>query len=223
MKKWLTEDVCCYAIVAREVGDATHTPHLQGFMHLKRKVRFTVLKKKLNAHYEIARGNDEENRDYCKKGGDVILEVGKPAEKVGTTNIYVCAKELADKVAAGEDLDTLLSSDERYVAAYAKYTGFVDKCVEAKCEKIGKEKFEKKYCSMNLVLHEWQVELYDMLTKEEPDDRKIYWYIDLRGGAGKSTFVNYYMARHKAACFCGGKIENLAFAYNREPVCLFLI
>lgn len=177
MKKWLTEDVCCYAIVAREVGDATHTPHLQGFMHLKRKVRFTVLKKKLNAHYEIARGNDEENRDYCKKGGDVILEVGKPAEKVGTTNIYVCAKELADKVAAGEDLDTLLSSDERYVAAYAKYTGFVDKCVEAKCEKIGKEKFEKKYCSMNLVLHEWQVELYDMLTKEEPDDRMVGFLI----------------------------------------------
>ena len=168
LRKWLTEDVCCYAIVGKEVGSVKHTPHLQGFMNLKRKVRIATLKKKLNAHYESARGSDEENRNYCKKGGDVILEVGKPAEKIGTTNVYICAKELADKVAAGEDLNNLLDNDERYVAAYARYSGFVDKCVEAKREKIGKERFDRKYGSMSLVLYEWQVELYDMLTKEEP-------------------------------------------------------
>ena len=53
------------------------------------------------------------------------------------------------------------------------------------------------------------------------DDRKIFWYVDIRGGAGKSTFVNYFMARHEAACFSGGKIDSLAYAYSRERVVFF--
>jgi hypothetical protein len=46
---------------------------------------------------------------------------------------------------------------------------------------------------LELSLYEWQIELIDMF-KRDPDDRKIYWYVDRVGGAGKSTFCRYLRA-----------------------------
>ena len=69
-----------YAIVGKEVGEQG-TPHLQGFIHLKKKVRLAALKKVLNrAHWEKARGSDEDNENYCSKDGDIILTIGMPVK-----------------------------------------------------------------------------------------------------------------------------------------------
>ena len=76
IKEWLTEKTCKYAIVGREVGEQTKTPHLQGFINFHQKLRFTTLKNKIHdGHYEVARGTDEDNKKYCEKGGDLLLEV----------------------------------------------------------------------------------------------------------------------------------------------------
>ncbi|ANC97701.1 replication-associated protein [Avian-like circovirus] len=69
-----------YAIVGKERGEQG-TPHLQGFLHLKCKKRLNQLKEFLaRAHWEKARGSDEDNEAYCSKEGEVILTLGMPAK-----------------------------------------------------------------------------------------------------------------------------------------------
>jgi len=70
------EEHCKYAVVGKEVGDSG-TPHLQGYLSLKKRQRLTALKKVFgtNIHFENARGSAEQNYKYCTKDGDFI-EVG---------------------------------------------------------------------------------------------------------------------------------------------------
>lgn len=69
-----------YAIVGKEVGESG-TPHLQGYVVLAPS-RLAAMKKLLEkAHWEPAKGNTEQNVEYCSKQGDVF-EVGvRPVDK----------------------------------------------------------------------------------------------------------------------------------------------
>lgn len=68
-----------YLICGREVGE-NGTPHLQGYVNLKKTIRMGALKARLGGrgHFEPARGDDCQNRDYCSKGGDILIEHGSP-------------------------------------------------------------------------------------------------------------------------------------------------
>lgn len=61
-----------YGIFAKEIAPTTGTPHLQGFVHLRRRCHLSTIKRLLGdrAHVEVARGSDGQNREYCIKGGD---------------------------------------------------------------------------------------------------------------------------------------------------------
>lgn len=221
IKTYCTERNCRYAIFGKEIGDKG-TLHLQGFVHLHRKVRISTVKKNISktGHYEIAKGSDEQNKDYCSKQGAVLLEVGKPAPKPGTNTRYVDALELANKIAEGESLYEMVANNENYLGAYLRHSRTILDIVEERNTQLGKEAFDKRY-GKELQFYDWQKELYRMLTTEEPHERKIFWYVDYVGGAGKSTFVNYFLTRHKSVCFFGGKINDLSYAYNYEPVVFF--
>jgi len=61
---------CKYIIVGKEKGESG-TPHLQGFVSFKNARSLNALKKiNAQAHWEIARGTAQQNRDYCSKDGD---------------------------------------------------------------------------------------------------------------------------------------------------------
>lgn len=64
---------CSYGIYGREVGESG-TKHLQGFVIVKRKVRFSQLAGYLGnrAHVEAARGTPNDSRVYCSKDGDIF-------------------------------------------------------------------------------------------------------------------------------------------------------
>lgn len=58
-----------YAVFQLEAG-AQGTPHLQGYVQLGRKCRMQTVKRFLSseaAHLEIARGNPQQNEEYCSK------------------------------------------------------------------------------------------------------------------------------------------------------------
>lgn len=61
-----------YSIYGFEVGESG-TPHLQGYIEFKKKVRpFNLLTFK-RTHWEVARSRRETNFDYCSKGGHYII------------------------------------------------------------------------------------------------------------------------------------------------------
>ena len=58
-----------YLIFQEERGDETGTLHWQGFLILKKPQRLSWLKRNISdkAHFEVARGTNEECRVYCRK------------------------------------------------------------------------------------------------------------------------------------------------------------
>lgn len=66
-----------YACVGKEVGEEG-TPHLQGYLEFSSlKTRNWISKKIPRAYIEVAYGSPQENRTYCSKSGQIILEVGQ--------------------------------------------------------------------------------------------------------------------------------------------------
>lgn len=57
-------------IVGKEVG-ANGTPHLQGYIELKKRARWTEFNLPKSIHWERARGTKVANINYCVKDGDV--------------------------------------------------------------------------------------------------------------------------------------------------------
>jgi len=81
LKEWLTEN-CKYACLQKEVAPTTQTPHIQGYMALKKKQRMVSLQKKfgplgITLALINANGTPEQNRTYCsKEGGFEFWETG---------------------------------------------------------------------------------------------------------------------------------------------------
>ncbi|ABA53822.1 rep protein [Raven circovirus] len=102
-----------YAVVGREKGE-NGTPHLQGYIHLKKKARLSTLKKLLSrAHWEKARGSDSDNEAYCTKDGDVILTLGMPVE--GNRS------DLSGAVAAVKAGSRMVDIAREFSEVYVKY------------------------------------------------------------------------------------------------------
>lgn len=89
-----------YLIYGREVGEEG-TPHLQGYVQLKKITRLTGMKKlHPTAHWEVAKGNEEQNREYCSKEGD-YQEFGTPTKTKGG------ARTIADRIERNKRLMTI--------------------------------------------------------------------------------------------------------------------
>lgn len=81
IQRVLTEDVI-FTVVGREVVE-NGMRHLQGFVNMRTKRRLSTMRKWLSsrAHYEVAKGTDLPNDEYCTKGGDIYLSVGMPVKE----------------------------------------------------------------------------------------------------------------------------------------------
>lgn len=82
----IDSDLCDYMIVGDEVGDSG-TRHFQGYVCFKKQCRLSALKKLLPlAHWEIAKGSPQQNKDYCSKDG-LFQEFGLlPAAQLAAAN-----------------------------------------------------------------------------------------------------------------------------------------
>lgn len=65
-------------IIGEEVGDQG-TPHLQGYFEAKGRIRpIEKLKLPFKPHFEVAKGNREQNVKYCRKEGRVHTNMRMP-------------------------------------------------------------------------------------------------------------------------------------------------
>lgn len=89
---------CRYGIVGKEVGEDKKTPHLQGYVELRKRTRFTTVRGVdcfRRAHIEPRRGTPTQASEYCKKEGN-FYEVGHislPGRRSDIHNLVEAAKD----------------------------------------------------------------------------------------------------------------------------------
>lgn len=100
VRSFLSGDKIRYALFGREVGEQG-TPHLQGYVALKKSMRFTAIHKALpGAHVEAAKGNEQQNYEYCTKGAD-YEEFGVRAEQGKRTDLQKAIEVLKERGTKG--------------------------------------------------------------------------------------------------------------------------
>lgn len=101
-----------YLILQEERGE-NGTLHWQGFLILKKKEKLTWLKRRLNAraHWEVARGTNQQAAEYCRKDdtytGGLRHEFGKMPERAAAPK---ASERLAE---AAEELDVVKEGYKR--------------------------------------------------------------------------------------------------------------
>jgi len=71
----------------------------------------------------------------------------------------------------------------------------------------------------NLVLRKWQEQVVKRL--DDQNDRQILWIYETKGNVGKSVLTNW-LIDNRGAFFCnGGKMRDIAHAYQSEPIVVF--
>ena len=89
-----------YLVYGKEVGD-NGTPHLQGYIQLKRRKYRSSLSKLLPCYWELAKGSSADNRAYCTKHRD-FFEDG-----VSSTGLVGGSLKLVDRILRNKRLITV--------------------------------------------------------------------------------------------------------------------
>lgn len=214
-----------FLIVAREVGESG-TPHLQGFVHLSKKLRITQLKKivSVRAHFEKAKGSDKDNEKYCSKEYQGNLYVfGRPVENCseagGRTVTYHQAFDCAQAlVKVGGEPYNLLAVHGQYSGVYCQYQKAVESLARSynKFTHIAKLKSEFQQVRLKVYQHNI-VQIVD----GEPDPRKIYWYWESQGNVGKTWLSKYLVVTREAVRFENAKSADIKYSYKGEKIVIF--
>lgn len=68
--------------------------------------------------------------------------------------------------------------------------------------------------------YDWQQTWIDFL-KTPADNRTVHWVYDHKGGNGKSDLTNYLLSHNNAFLVDCGKIADIAYAYDNQPIVVF--
>ena len=103
IKNRLNVNHCHYAIVGKEIGEL-NTLHLQGFVHFKKQLYFNSVKLILGTrtHVQCARGSDQQNKVYCSKDNNLLLEFGLPSKFFTNIQDDNLIFEIGQRIADGD-------------------------------------------------------------------------------------------------------------------------
>jgi len=195
-------------------GGAQGTPHLQGYVIFKTKVRLGITRVLLGgrAHCEIKRGTPQQASDYCKKEG-LFSEHGSLPSTQGTRNDMVDAWDfiLRHQEEHGDVPDKRALCME-FPSVYGHYrTNLLSMCAVL-----------RKTPSFDTgALRPWQGEL-DEILKMQRDDRKIMFFIDAIGGAGKTWYQRYKLTTcDHVQLLSSGKRDDIAHAIDEHKSIFF--
>lgn len=201
-----------YIVWQLEKG-ANGTPHYQGYVELAKPARLAAMKKWLpRAHWELRKGNRDQARVYCMKEdtraeGDDVGPWERGDFAAGGQGSRRDLAQVADMVHQGATLQEI--AQECSVAFIKFHKGI--KALQQQLHVIETDVgFEPR---------EWQSALLALLS-EKADDRSIHWVYDPVGGAGKSRLVKH-LYRNYGAVQLSGRVADMAYQYNSEPVVCF--
>lgn len=202
---------CEYVIYGKETGEANQTPHLQGYIQMKRKMRLTGLKKLLmKAHWEAAKGNADSNVKYCSKEGNVTTRGTIVTKGKRKCDMVDCVKMQVDNKSTEDIL-------EKHGAGYIMNKKKIDEIAEEikteRCRTALKKNAEL------ITLREWQQKAIEILMSQT--DREILFIVDEVGGQGKSFLTDYLIAKENAVAFDNGKSADIKYGYTGQEIVIF--
>lgn len=203
-----------YVVVGRETGEEG-TPHLQGYAQCKRKTAASVINAAIreacgNApHTERAKGDWRSNFEYCTKEGD-WEEWGEATKKKGERT------DIKEFLRAAETTDTLELARE-YPREFAKYHRAAQITRGEATKRARMDRLKEAMAGAEL--REWQQRAIERLDAQ--DDRKVLWYVDEKGGHGKTFLAKWLMVNRGAFYVQGGAHKDIAHAYGLEDYVVF--
>lgn len=201
------------AIWQLEQGESG-TLHLQGFVRFDKNKRLSALKKlDATAHWEVCKA-PAAAVDYCSKEDTRIFgpwTIGSPKGKQGQRSDI---DEAVARIAAGDAIVDIISD----IPSALRYRNHL---LSHRQDVLNNEaKRQRREKNVEAVLKPWQQELGDMLSLA-PDGRHFVYIFERTGNAGKSWMGHYLESTKGALCLRPGKIADLAYAYEREPIVVF--
>lgn len=208
-------DTVQYLIFGREVGESG-TPHLQGFVIFNQTRRFRSAKDLISSrcHIEKAVAKSSQARDYCKKEGD-WEEFGDFPDNQGKRTDLDDVMQWCDEFTAEHgypptERDLALHHHKMFV----RYGKAIITAAELRAPAAVIREGSPR---------DWQEELENILDGPA-DDRKVRFYVDTKGGTGKSWFQGYYVSKNpdRAQLLGVGPKADIAYAIDRtKSVFLF--
>jgi len=125
------EDIICvealqyqaqFLVVGKEVGEQG-TPHLQGYVYFNSQRHWGAVKKMLpKAHIEVAKASPTKNKEYCTKGGDILILYGVCPLQGKRTDIEHVREELKEGANMRHIVEIAKSTQSvRMAEIYLKY------------------------------------------------------------------------------------------------------
>jgi len=204
-----------YGVIGKEVGKKSGTPHLQGYVQLKKQ---TAAKKAYQAladicsnhpHMGKARKGMAANRDYCSKDGDFV-EWGQGPKQGRRTDLH----KMRDAIIGGADWLTLAKD---YTTTHARYYKWGERLAEE--HKSSEAKAALKEEMLKAELRPWQTNALASLDGQ--DERTVLWIMDSTGGKGKTFLAKWLCVVRDAFYVEGGKKADISFAYQMQPTVVF--
>lgn len=224
-----TNDAVEACVFQLECAPDTGRLHYQGALFFKKKITMGGVKKILpGAHLTACNGTWADQVKYCTKADSRVECEGSPAQWGGGP-------------APGVRTDLVALRD--YIKDFFAQPGYVMHELPRQLA----ETFPKEYVMYQQGIRalikqlrppyvfEWQFDdmrphqqaLLRMLALEEGhrgdyvnEERQIVWVRDVFGGSGKTVMCQYLIHHHNAAVL-SGKVADMAYAYDGEPVVVF--
>ena len=204
-----------YLIYGKETG-TNGTFHLQGFVLFGNKIRWSTVKSLIpRAHLECTRGSIEQNIQYCSKDGDTTEFGTRPNAPSGRKSDLDHAIEWLDEFIN----DNGRAPTEQEIArenpqAFVKYRNFAQLALL----RAPPPSLQDGECN------DWQLELERILLAPCTNDREINFFVDRRGGKGKSWFTRYFLTKYpeRTQILMSGGYADMAYALDSSKT-VFLI
>jgi len=201
-----------YGVFQQEIGKEG-TPHIQGYLSFPSLKRLNQLKKLVSdrAHFEVAKGTPQQNRDYCSKSETAVPgtleEFGSlPAPKGSRSDL----DDFKEAVRNGLKRSVAL---EEHSEVMAKYPRFAREYMDLHKSLVPVPDHD---------LRPWQTHLEELLTAP-PNDREIIFVVDKKGNQGKTWFAKRFCQRTPTAQYMEpGKKADMAYLISEETTHLFV-
>lgn len=200
----LGDSTFTYLVYGREVGE-NGTPHLQGFCIFQSNKRFNAAKRILGdrSHIEVARGTSSQAADYCKKDGS-FTEYGTLPVSQGKRTDWDRYRDWIESI---NRVPTTREVIREFPSLYARYS--------RKCFEIAEAFLPPPVLTECTLRPGWQATLEDR-CRGPSDERKIEFYVNPDGKAGKTTFCRFMLTHYGdvTQVLRVGKRDDLAYVID---------